>query len=100
MSAYFLFHNRRVRDADSLARYKDEVAPLVEAHGGRYRVIGGEPEVLEGQWQPAFLVLIEFPDMEHARAWYDSTDYEPLKAQRLAAVDSEGILISGLAAAG
>lgn len=96
MSAFFIFHNKRVRDPAKLALYKDAVAPVVAAYGGRYRVLGDEPTVVEGDWRPSFLVMIEFPSLERATAWYRSEDYKDLKAQRLSAVDSDGILMIGL----
>ena len=96
MSAFFLFHNRRVRDARKLEQYKEAVAPIVAAYGGKYRVLGGDPAVLEGDWRPSFLVLIEFPSVERASSWYGSDAYRDLKAIRLEAVDSEGLLLSGL----
>lgn len=99
MSAFFLFHNREVRDQDMLDQYKEAVAPVVAAFGGRYRVLGGDPAIVEGEWRPGFLVLIEFPSVERANAWYGSDDYKALKAMRLAAVDSEGLLLTGLAEA-
>jgi uncharacterized protein (DUF1330 family) len=37
MSAFFLFHNKQVRDPAELAEYKAGVAPVVAAYGGRYR---------------------------------------------------------------
>lgn len=96
MSAFFIFHNKQVRDPAKLARYKDAVAPIVAAYGGKYRVLGGDPTALEGDWRPSFLVLIEFPSVEQATAWYGSDDYRDLKAERLAAVDSDGVLMVGL----
>ena len=96
MSAFFLFHNKQVRDATALAAYKAAVAPVVAAYGGRYRVLGGEPTVFEGDWRPSFLVMIEFPSVERATAWYGSDDYRELKAMRLSAVDSDGILMTGI----
>lgn len=95
MSAFFLFNNRRVKDPATLARYKEAVAPVVAAFGGRYRVLGGAPVTLEGKWRPDFLVLIEFPSSERASAWYASDEYRTLKAMRLSAVVSEGVLMSG-----
>ena len=86
MSAFFLFHNRRVRDARKLEQYKEAVAPIVAAYGGKYRVLGGDPAVLEGDW----------PSVERASSWYGSDAYRDLKAIRLEAVDSEGLLLSGL----
>ena len=96
MSAFLIFHNKRVNDPEKLARYKEAVAPVAAAYGGRDRVIGGEPATLEGDWRPGFLVLIEFLSHEQAIAWYGSDDYKALKAQRLAAVDSDAVLLRGL----
>ena len=56
----------------------------------------GEPAVVEGNWRPSFLVMIEFPSLERATAWYSSDDYKDLKAMRLSAVDSEGVLMTGI----
>jgi len=96
MSAFFLFHNKQVRDPAQLAEYKVAVAPVVAAYGGRYRVLGGEPTVVEGDWRPSFLVMIEFPSVERATAWYGSDHYKELKAMRLSAVDSDGVLMTGI----
>jgi uncharacterized protein (DUF1330 family) len=96
MSAFFLFHNKQVRNPAELQEYKARVASSVAAYEGRYRVLGGKPLVVEGDWHPSFLVMIEFPSVERATAWYGSDVYEGLKAMRLAAVDSEGVLMAGI----
>lgn len=96
MSAFFLFHNKHVGDPAKLAAYKAAVAPVVAAYGGRYRVLGGEPMIVEGNWRPSFLVMIEFPSVERAAVWYGSDDYKELKAMRLSAVDSDGLLMTGI----
>jgi uncharacterized protein (DUF1330 family) len=40
--------------------------------------------------------MIEFPSLERATAWYGSDDYKELKAMRLSAVDSDGVLMTGI----
>ena len=40
----------KVHDPAMFQRYRDAVTPLVDRFGGRYRVRGGELEVLEGDW--------------------------------------------------
>ena len=97
MSAFFFFDNVEVHDPDKLAEYVEKVAPVVARYGGKYRIIGGATKVLEGQWKPAYPVLIEFDTLEQAEAWYRSDDYEPLKRLRQSAVDNNGVLIEGLA---
>lgn len=96
MSAFFFFDNLKVRDAGKLETYVREVAPVVEAFGGRYRAIGGATTVVEGDWQPTYPVIIEFDSADMARAWYGSEEYRPLKALRQSAVDCNAVLIEGL----
>lgn len=97
MSAFFFFDNLEVHDPDKLAEYAEKVAPIVARYGGKYRVVGGKTQVLEGQWKPKYPVLIEFETLERAEAWYRSDDYEPLKRLRRSAVTNAGVLIDGLA---
>jgi uncharacterized protein (DUF1330 family) len=92
MSGYALFDNLEVIDAESLEEYKRRVAPVVEAHGGKYVVLGGEVDVVEGSVSFTFPVLIEFPSVEAARRWYDSEAYRELKALRLRASRSNGVI--------
>ena len=96
MSAYFFFDNLKVSDAGKLEDYAVKTRPVVEAFGGRYKVVGGPATVLEGDWKPSYPVIIEFDSMEDARAWYDSDEYAELKALRQSAVTCNGVLIEGL----
>ena len=95
MPAYFFVDVREVRDRAKLDDYRARVTPVVEKFGGRYLVRGGPFEVVEGQWQPVFPVLVEFPSMEQARRWYDSAEYRELKQLRLSITDSRGVFIAG-----
>ena len=61
------------------------------------RNLGLEPdpwqaEVLEGDWQPKRLVVIEFPDMEAALGWYRSEEYQELAKIRWSASARDGRL--------
>lgn len=96
MAAYAFFDNVQVLDAERLGAYKERVASVVERFGGRYVVLGGEIQRVEGDWQPTFPVMIEFPDLDAARRWYDSADYAELKALRLSAVRGNAVLMGGL----
>lgn len=95
MSAYFFFDVRGIHDQDKLDQYKSGVFATVEQYGGRYLVLGGPFEVLEGDWSPVIPVIIEFPSRDKAQAWYNSNDYKPLRKLRLDATDSCGVLIDG-----
>ena len=95
MNAYCLFDNLEVHDSAALAEYARRVAPIVQAHGGRYVTLGGRVELLEGSWSPTFPVLIEFPSIDAARGWYDSDEYRELKELRMRATRSNGVLFGG-----
>jgi uncharacterized protein (DUF1330 family) len=91
MSAYFFVNVLEVLDPDKMEAYRSRVFDVVARHGGRYRVLAGPFEVVEGDWRPTFPVLIEFPSIETARRWYDSPDYAELKAMRLAATRGNAV---------
>jgi uncharacterized protein (DUF1330 family) len=88
----YLIAQTEIHDRESYDRYKGQVLPRsypsFQKFGGRFIVRGGSLEVLEGDWTPSKLVVIEFPSMEHIRAWFASPEYAPLLAMRQqAAVD-------------
>ncbi len=62
-------------DPERAARYRAMSGPSVERHDGRFLARGGAIRVLEGDWQPERLVIIEFTSTEAAQAWFDSEDY-------------------------
>jgi uncharacterized protein (DUF1330 family) len=95
MAAYFFADVQEVTDGEKMERYRERVRATVERHGGRYLTVGGETERVEGDWRPQFPVLIEFPDLAQARAWYGSEEYRDLKALRLAATRGHAVLIDG-----
>ncbi len=95
MTAY-LIADTKVTNPQRYEEYKRQVQPLIERFGGRYAVRGGRHDVLEGDWTPTRLVVLEFPDMASLRAWYDSPEYAPLKVLRQGAAESRLIAVEGL----
>jgi len=91
MAAY-IYGNVEVTDAAAYEAYRRKVPALIAAHGGRYLVRGGAATVLEGDGTPHRQVVLEFPDMAHLRAFYDSPDYRRLIAIRQSA--SKGTLFA------
>ena len=96
MPAYCLFDNLEVTDPAALKEYTSRVVPVVEQFGGRYVVLGGAVDRVEGDWAPAFPVMIEFPSLAHARRWYGSAEYRELKALRQSAGRYNGVFMAGL----
>ena len=95
MTAY-LIADTKITDPQRYEEYKQQVKPLIERFGGSYAVRGGRHDVLEGDWEPTRLVVLEFPDMASLRAWYDSPEYAPLKVLRQGAADGRLIAVEGL----
>jgi uncharacterized protein (DUF1330 family) len=85
-----------VEDPVRFEDYKPMVPASLEAYGGRYLVRGGEVENLEGTWAPKRLVLVEFPSVAKAKAWWNSNEYADAKAIRQAAAKTEMIVVEGL----
>jgi uncharacterized protein (DUF1330 family) len=96
MSAFVIAERTQVLDAEKLQRYLDSVSPTIEHYGGRYHVVTGSVEVLEGEWRPPALVIFEFPSRERALEWWSSQEYAPLKALRREAAGYNMVLAEGL----
>jgi uncharacterized protein (DUF1330 family) len=84
-----------VHDPDAYAEYRKRVPATLAAYGGRFVVRGGETEVLEGDWRPHRIVVLEFPSVEQARAWWSSEEYREPKAMRQAASTGSLLLVEG-----
>jgi uncharacterized protein (DUF1330 family) len=85
-----------IQDAETYERYKLLAPPSIGAYGGRYLARGGAIEVLEGSWNPPRLVILEFPTVERARAWWNSPEYAPAKALRQSCTQTDMLLLEGL----
>lgn len=95
MPAYVIV-NVTVRDPVRYEEYKRLATPTVSAYGGRYVARGGPVEVREGDWSPSRLVVLEFPSVERARAWWDSPEYAPAKAVRQSCADTQLVIAEGV----
>ena len=95
MPAYVIADVRAAWDADALAEYRRRNTDAVEKHGGRFVVRGGAVELLEGEWDTARVVVMEFPDMDAARAWWTSEEYEAIKPLRRGGSTTNIVLVDG-----
>jgi uncharacterized protein (DUF1330 family) len=82
-----------VTDPEPMGRYAESVLAVTERYGGRYLFSGPGAEVLEGDWRPDGMAIIEFPTREDAQRWYDSPEYAPLRALRQS-VGPTGLLLT------
>jgi uncharacterized protein (DUF1330 family) len=95
VSAYVIA-NVEIKDPVRYEDYKRMVPATLTKYGGRFIVRGGKTEALEGDWQPARLVLLEFPSVEKARAWWHSPEYAAAKALRQATSTGSLLILEGV----
>jgi uncharacterized protein (DUF1330 family) len=93
LTAYCLWDVRTIHDRAAMDEYVERVPATVEAYGGEYVVIGGPWQVVEGDWHPTYPVVIVFPSIEAADAWYDSDEYSELKQLRLRATECDAVFM-------
>lgn len=96
MAAYVI-GRLQIRDASWREQYRATVPALVARHGGRYLVRGGAMETLEGNASlPDGIVILEFPSMKQARAFYHDPEYAPLIKLRQSGSNVELVLVEGV----
>ena len=95
MSAYVIAMVR-VKDPVRYEDYRRLVTPTLAKYGGRFIARGGKVEVLEGDWQPNRLVILEFPSMDHARQWWNSPEYTEAKLIRQATSEGTLLILEGV----
>ncbi len=94
MSAYIIV-DVEITDRDKYEEYISVVPPTIEAFGGRFLVRGGRAEILEGDWQPKRVVVLEFESFDRARERWSSDEYENPKRLRQSASITNMIVVEG-----
>lgn len=95
MPAYVIVETD-IHDPEQYERYKQASPAAVAAGGGRFVVRGGELAVLEGDWQPTRLVVLEFEDLDAAKRFYDSPAYREARALREGAAKLNMVAVQGV----
>lgn len=95
MPAYVIVETD-IHDPEQYDRYRAASPAAVAAGGGRFVARGGELAVLEGDWLPTRLVILEFPDLETAKRWYESDEYQEAKALREGAANLRMVAVEGV----
>jgi uncharacterized protein (DUF1330 family) len=95
MAAYVLV-DCKVTDPARYDTYKKLAEVAVTRHGGRYLARGGENVMLEGTRHPNRVVVLEFPTLERAKAFYDSAEYLAARAARAGAAEMQIVAVAGV----
>jgi len=85
-------------EAYKASGYLENTPRIAASFGGKYRIRGGDMQILESDWKPARVVLIEFPDMQSLQAFYTSEEYEPWIKVRQSCTRSKIVAIQGVVA--
>jgi uncharacterized protein (DUF1330 family) len=91
----YLIANLKVTDPEGFERYRAAVPPVIAQYGGRYLVRGGAMERLENADGFNRVVVLEFPSLDAARAFYFSPEYAPLLKLRIETTESQVVLVDG-----
>ena len=95
MTAYAIAHLQDAAPHPEIAEYIERVPATFEPYGGRFLVHGTQHEVKEGDW-PGAVVMIGFPGIAEARAWWDSAAYREIAPLRSRHIKGDIILGEGV----
>ena len=95
MAAYVIVDSD-IKNLEGMKEYIEKVGATLAPHGGQPIIAGTNIEVKEGDWNPTRIVIVAFPSMDAARAWYNSPDYQAIIPIRTANTDDKLILVEGL----
>jgi len=94
MNAYLIL-DLSITDLTGFMEYVNRIPEHIAKHSGRYVVEGVVPIVMEGDWQPERVVVLEFPSREHAEAFLGDPEARELFAIRHMTTKSKLILVDG-----
>jgi uncharacterized protein (DUF1330 family) len=86
---------RQVTMGHPIVEYLERIDATLAPFDGRFIVHGGDVVILEGSW-PGALIVIEFPDRDRVRAWYESQAYREIIALRTDNSQSDVIVAEGV----
>ena len=97
MPPAYLVMDTKLHDPELYEKYKQLAKPIVERFGGEYLVRGGAVHIDQSDlWSPSRIVLIKFENVEVAKSFLSSEEYQPVKALRLSASEATISIVEGL----
>ena len=95
MVAYVVFIRERVRDKEAFATYSGLSGPTLAGHDVKVLAAYGKNETLEGPPIEG-AVMLEFPTIQAAKAWYDGEGYRDAREHRFKGADYRVFITGGL----
>ncbi|KAB2973523.1 DUF1330 domain-containing protein [Streptomyces sp. SS1-1] len=95
MPAYAIAHLRDITPHPEVAEYIERITATFTPYGGRFLVHGTPHETVEGEW-PGAVVMIAFPGLAEARAWWNSPAYQEIAPLRTRHIAGDIVLVDGV----
>ena len=96
MSSAYIIASVDVTDPVQYEEYKKLSTIAMKAHGAEVCIRGGKVDVLEGDWAPQRFVMLKFPSVEQAKAFYKSAEYGAARRARAGAAVMRMIIVEGV----
>ena len=96
MPSAYVIANVEVTDPERYEEYKKLSTIAMKAHGAEVCIRGGKVEPLEGDWNPSRFVMLKFPSVEQAKAFYNSVEYQAAKKAREGAAVMRMLVVEGV----
>lgn len=92
----YLVLDIEIYDFEMFQNYAQQVKHMVDDSSGRYIVRGGNVEVIDGNWEPQRIVIVEFPSVAEAKKIFNGKKYAPLRAMADACSKVNAIVVEGM----
>jgi len=96
MPAYLIvLRESPIRDTEAFADYQRKTRETIGEYKLKPLVIYGSIQTLEGE-TPDGMVMLEFPTVEEASAWYNSAGYQAALPYRLKSAPHRAFIVDGI----
>lgn len=95
MAAYAIFIREATKNPAEMQIYASKAGASLAGHAVKVLAAYGKQEALEGASTDG-VVILEFPTMEAAKAWYDSPAYRDAREHRFKGADYRAFLVNGV----
>jgi len=95
MAKGYLIANIRVHDKEIFEKFKTMSSPIIEQYGGKLLVRNPNPERREGELN-GLVVMLEFPNIDMARNFYESEEYTAAKLVRDGGSSTDLLIVEGV----
>ena len=96
MPAAYLISESEVTDPALMQEYSEKAGPTIAPYGGELIASTTDVAHMDGIWKPPRVVIIRFPSMEKAKAWYNSSAYQAVVHMRFRAANSSVFFVEGV----